>query len=148
MDSDIISQAEQFIVKVVSKKHDSCTTFNELRVKLYHQSMEKRFIDLHCSSNAVQHNIKRAYLQTKMWLEAPFGNAAETMDPGEFGYIYNLTEDLIEPRLFIGPARPVDVPEPCICKTCLKKTCNCRVAKLPCSDYCGCADNHSCKNPH
>lgn len=109
--------------------------------------MQKKFVDLPCSSNVIQQNIKRAYLQTKLWLEAPFGNAVETMDPNEFGHVTHLGSNVIEPLLFVGPARPVDVPEPCKCKTCARRTCNCRLSELPCSDYCGCVDN-TCKNPH
>ena len=109
MDGDTISSAEKCLVKVVvSRKNESdCTTFNELRVKQYQQSMKKKFVDLPCTSNAIQQNIKRAYLQTKLWLESPFGNIAETMDPNEYGHIIDLNSNLVDPLLFIGPARPV-----------------------------------------
>ena len=73
LDEEVLSQAEKFLVKVVaSKQYQNCETFDELRVRLYHHSREKKFIDLPCSSNAIRQNIKRAYFQARMWLESPF----------------------------------------------------------------------------
>ena len=152
MDIDTISSAETFLVKVISKKSDpDCSTFTDLRVAEYQQlkslKAKKKFVDLPCSSNAIQQNIKRAYFQTKMWLEAPFGNAAGIMDPDEFGYIVSMSSNSIKPLLFEGPSRPIDVPDPCSnCKTCVKRTCPCRQSALPCNDYCSCSTN-DCKNP-
>ena len=68
-------QAEHFLVNVISKKNESCNTFSELRVKLYHHSRDKKFIDLPCSSNEAHQYIRRAYMQTvRLWIEAPFRN--------------------------------------------------------------------------
>lgn len=53
-----------------------------------------------------------------MWLEAPFGNAAETMDPEQYGYVRNVEDNLLNPLMFTSSARPLDVPEPCKCKAC------------------------------
>ena len=61
LDSDMIADAEKFLVKVVSKKYESCDSFGDLRVKLYHHSKGKRFIDLVCGSDEIQQNIMRAY---------------------------------------------------------------------------------------
>ena len=117
-------------MKVVSTKNDSCRTFNDLKVKLYHQSMKKIFIELPCSSNSIQQNIKRAYLQTRLWLEAPFRNASESMDFNEFGHITQIDGSLIEPLLFVGPARSIDVPEPCKCKICVKKNMQLQIKRI------------------
>ena len=39
LDDDMLQQAEQFLINVVTKKYRSCSTFDELRAKLYdHQS--------------------------------------------------------------------------------------------------------------
>lgn len=147
LDHDMITDAEQFLVKVVNKKYDSCLTFNELRVKLYHQSKDKKFVELPCSSAAIQENIKRAYMQTRCWLDAPFLNAADWLDPCDYGYTACPEMNTIEPCLFSGFQRPQAVPEPCItCKTCAKRTCPCRVANVACNDFCGCSE-HVCKNP-
>lgn len=144
----MIQDAEQFLVKVLSKKYESCTSFNELRVKFYHHSQTKRFVDLPCSSDAIQQNIRRAYLQTRLWLEAPYLNAAERLDPTEYGYDSHPDKRILEPCLFLGPQKPMDVVEPCTnCKTCAKKTCPCKVAEVSCSDFCGCSENE-CKNPY
>ncbi len=82
----MILHAEQFLIKVLSsKKDESCKSFDELRVRIYHRSTDKKFIDLPCTSNALHENIRRSYyiMQVKLWLDAPFLNAAEDMDPQE-----------------------------------------------------------------
>ena len=139
LDGDMIRYAEQFLIKVIAKKYQDCPTFDELRVKLYHhQSKDKRFIDLPCSSSTIHDNIRRAFLQTKLWLDSPFLNAAETMEFQDYGYVCHLNENLIVPKLD-DVVKPLDVPEPCKCTTCVKRTCTCRVEKIPCSVFCGCA---------
>ena len=80
-----------------------------------------------------------------MWLEAPFRNAAETLDPEDYGYTRDPMTGVIEPVLFDGPARPIDIPEPCKCKNCTKKTCLCKQNELSCSSYCKCSKT-VCKN--
>ena len=103
LDSDTIADAEQFLVKVLSKKYgQSCISFNDLRVKLYFHAHTKRLIDLPCSSDAIQQNIKRAYLQTRIWLEAPFLNAAERLDAQDYGFTFRPDQNILEPYLFSG----------------------------------------------
>ena len=143
----MMTDAEQFLVMVLSKKIEACTLFNELRVKLYHHSHEKKFIELPCTSDSIQQNIKRAYMQTRLWLDAPFLNAADFMDPTSNGYTSHSEINMLAPSLFSGPQKPLDVPEPCTtCTTCARKTCPCRVANVSCSDFCGCTEN-DCQNP-
>ena len=72
LDDEMMTDAEQFLVKVLNKKHDSCVSFKELRVKLYHQFKDKKFIELPCSSAAIHENIKKAYMQTRCWLDATY----------------------------------------------------------------------------
>ena len=61
--SFMIANAEMFLTQLVAKKGDQgCTTFDELRLMEYYQLHKKRFIDLPCSSNELQQNIKRAYI--------------------------------------------------------------------------------------
>lgn len=147
LDEDVISAAEQFLVKVVAlKRYQNCLSFDELRVKLHCQSMVKKFVDLPCTSLSLRENIKRAYLQCRLWMEAPVGNIGETMDPNEFGYQIDVSDNTIHPILFEGPSRPIDVPDPCKCTNCSRKTCPCRLSNSSCSKYCGCHDN-DCKNP-
>ena len=43
LDDDMLQQAEQFLINVVTKKSRSCSTFDKLREKLYHhQSNNKK----------------------------------------------------------------------------------------------------------
>lgn len=142
LDEDVLLQAEQFLVKVVaSKACMSCQSFDQLRVKLYHHARQKKLTELPCSSNEIQLNVKRAYLQARMWLESPFGNASEVIDAEEFGY-----NSLLAPIWYTPPHRPLDIPDPCSsCTSCVRVTCPCRQNDSACSQYCKCGE--SCKNP-
>ena len=83
---------------------------------------------------ALRENIKRAYLQTKLWTEVPFGYVGDVLDINNYRYRIDLHS--IKPVMFNGPARPLDVPDPCKCKNCVNSTCSCRVQNIPCSEYC------------
>lgn len=147
LDPADLADAEQFLVKVLSKKFQMCSCFNQLRVKLYHDSQNKRFIDLPCSSDEIQQNIRRAYLQTRIWLESPFCNAADTLDALNYGFSSDPNRNTLEPCLSTGPQKPLDVPDPCsTCTNCSRSTCPCRVVNFPCSAYCSCSE-HGCKSP-
>ena len=146
---EVILSAEKFLVSVVAPKTLShCSTFDDLRVNMHRKniSKKKRFIDLPCTSSAIKENIKRAYFQVRLWLEAPFWNAAERLDPNDYGLIINHEDSSITPVLFEGPQTPPDVPKPCTCKLCAKSTCRCRVLQIPCCDYCECKVD-CCQNP-
>ena len=104
---------------------------------------KKKFVELPCSSNAIHQNFKRAYMQTKLWIEAPFGNAGAFMDPKE-------EIDCLDLLMFDGPNRPLDVPEPCRCKgkvrPCAHDSCKCKLNRISCSKYCGCSISDRCQN--
>ena len=142
----MLQQAEQFLINEVTKKYRSCSTFDELRAKQYHhQSNNKRFVDLPCSNN-----IRRAFLQTKLWLNVPFLNVTDTMDFQDYGCVCHLNENMILTKLSDDEVKPLDVPESCECTTFVKRTCSCRVAGLTCSVLCRCSDHEDkgCQNPH
>ena len=102
----MLQQAEQFLINVVTKKYRSCSTFDELIAKLYHhQSNNKRFVDLPCSSMTLHNNISRAFLQTKLWLDSPFLNATDTMD-------FHLNENMILPKLSDDEVKPLVCQNP------------------------------------
>ena len=130
LDEDMIADAEEFLVKIVaSKKMKSLMTFDELRVKTYLQSRNKRIVDLPCTSKSLRQNIKRAYLQTKLRLNSPYLNEMDFSDPADYGFKLNLITMSLEPIMFEGGQIPTNVPEPCYnCTTCVRKTCPCRTA--------------------
>ena len=123
LDKDAIF-AEKFLLKVIAiKKLSNCSTFNELRVQQHRQSMAKQFVDLPCTSSALK-NLKRGYLQARLWYEAPFGNAGDMMDLNNFGYnVIYIFEHTIAPALYEGASKPLDEPDPCKCTNCVKGTC-------------------------
>lgn len=148
LDEEMISDAETFLINVVAKNFaPNCSSFNELRLKMFHQFPKKKLTELVCSSDSIQQNIKRGYFQTRTWLDAPFLDSSEFLDPLDYGFDLNLDSMTLVPSFFKGSQKPTDVIEPCFgCETCAKKTCPCRVIKVMCNEYCSCFGTH-CKNP-
>ena len=143
LNEEVIMKAEQFLLKIVASKSMSqvCLTFDDLRIKMYHYNRDKKFISLPCTSNEIRQHIRRAYLQARVWIESPFGNAKEVVDPEDCGY-----DSSLAPVWFIAPQKPMDIPEPCsTCKSCVKTSCPCRQKQSACSKFCRCGT--SCKNP-
>ena len=141
LDKDMFEKAEQFLVKVVANKaFMNCATFDELRLRMRQQIRNVRFVDLPCSSNEIRLHVRRAYFQARLWLEAGTGDASQILDVTEYGYDSNLS-----PTWFVPPQRPLDIPEPCKCKSCVRITCPCRQKQYACSHYCKCRE--MCKNP-
>ncbi len=108
--------------------------------KMYLHSRNKKFVELPCSSNEIRQNIKRAYYQTRMWLESAYGDTRDILCVENFGF-----DSSFAPVWFLGMNRPSDVPLPCQCKSCSRRTCPCREKELSCSNFCKCLDH--CKNP-
>ncbi|KAG1659915.1 Dual 3',5'-cyclic-AMP and -GMP phosphodiesterase 11 [Nymphon striatum] len=80
----ITSNAEKFLVSGLKKT--DCSTFDEYRWEQYHNSKkELDFNQLVCCSSTIREHIKRAYLQCKMWLQAPTP-AVTKPDPLQYGY--------------------------------------------------------------
>ena len=62
LDKDNIQSAEKFLLKVIeSKKLSGCPTFNDFRLKLYRQSMVKKYVDLPAALYFL--GIERTYLK-------------------------------------------------------------------------------------
>ena len=138
----MFEKAEQFLVKVVaSKAFINSATFDELILRMRQQIISNvRFVDLPCSSNEIRQHIRRAYFQARLWLESATGEASQILDFTEYGYYGNLS-----PTWFVPPQRPLHIPEPCKCKSCVRITCPCRQKQYACSIYCKCLE--TCKTP-
>ncbi|KAG1658774.1 Protein SMG9 [Nymphon striatum] len=107
----ITSNAEKFLVSGLKKTY--CSTFDEYRWEQYHNSKtELDFNQLVCCSSTIREHIKRAYLQCKMWLQAPTP-AVTKPDPLQYGY--EATDVGITPVILPVSCRPDDLPPPCKC---------------------------------
>ncbi|KAG1651586.1 GTP-binding protein yptV2 [Nymphon striatum] len=81
---EITNNSEKFLVSGLKKT--DCSTFDEYRWEQYHNSkQELDFNQLVCCSSTLREHIKRAYLQCKMWLQAPTP-AVTKPDPLQYGY--------------------------------------------------------------
>ena len=84
-DEDVKAMAEKFLVGCISK-NENIDAFDNLRNKTYYKkSTEINIEKLPPTSSSIALHIKRAYLQTYIWLHAPFMNNLE-IDPLQYGY--------------------------------------------------------------
>ena len=91
-------------------------------------------------------HIKRAYLQTYIWLHAPFMNNLE-IDPLQCGYENDEDDDDEIVPMIVDHVLPEDFPMPYKCGKCARENiCSCRINELKCCQYCSCQPE-SCKNP-
>ena len=134
----------------MEEKYVNIQKFDVLRNKVYYQKATEINIEkLPLTSSSIALHIKRAYLQTYIWLHAPF-NSELDIDPLQYGYqLYENDddEDELVPQV-IAKVLPEDFPLPCKCvKSARERVFPCRVHELPCCEYCNCKSD-SCKNPN
>ena len=100
-DEDLKAMAEKFLVACVSKDENIDDFDNLLNKTYYKKSTEINIEKLPPTSSSIALHIKRAYLQTYIWLHAPFMNNLE-IDPLQYGYeIDEDDDDEIVPTLSI-----------------------------------------------
>ena len=98
------------------------------------------------TSSSIALHIKRAYLQTYIWLHAPFMNNLE-IDPLQYGYKIDEDDDDETVPMIVHHVLPEDFPMPCKCgKRARENICSCQINELKCCQYCSCQPE-SCKNP-
>ena len=140
----MINKAEQFLLSALKKT--DCSTFDEYRWEKYHNSnKELNFNQLVCCSSTIQEHIKRAYLQSRIWYQAPTPSVT-IFDPLQYGY--ETTDVGIIPIILPVPPRPNYLPPPCKYPTSWisTKTCTCRHMNVECVLFCGCSKGDKCRN--
>ena len=142
-DEDMKVMAENFFVGCVYKD-ENIDDFDNMRNKTYYKkSTEIKVERLPPTLSSIALHMKRAYLQTYIWLHAPFMNNLE-IDPLRYGNEIDVDE--IVPTT-VGHILPEDFPMPCKCgKSARENICSCRINELKCCQYCSCQPE-SCKNP-
>lgn len=143
------THAEKFLVSCISQDLH-IQEFDDLRNKVYYKKATEINIEkLPPTSSSIALDIKRAYLQTYIWLHAPFTSELD-IDPLQYGYELDKDDDDehddgIIPRT-VDKVLPENFPLPCRCVKCAREmVCPCRVHELPCCEYCNCKPD-SCKN--
>ena len=128
---EIIHKAEQYLVQV-RNPNSTCTTVDDLRYEMYHQSKVSDLHSLPPTSADLHLHILRCLYTTYTQMHC-LQNV--TVDPTNYGYelkngslvpIYhqnNVSESLVQT---------------CSCKKCLTKHCACRRIGVPCCVYCKC----------
>ena len=140
--------AEKFLVGCVSKDKDINNFDNSRHKTYYKKSTEISIKKLPPTSSSIALHIKRAYLQTYIWLRAPSINNLDNNN-NNLIIIYKVNEDdedEIIPTV-VNHVLPEDFPMPCKCGKCAwENVCSCRINNLQCCQYCSCQPD-SCKNP-
>ena len=142
---EMIANAEKFLLNCITS-NCKFNYFDELRYHIYHtKTFQLDLEKLPPTSSSIKLHIKRAYLQTYMWLHAPFiENIA--ISRVEYGYIENSEEHII-PIVVSDVLIPPDFPSPCNCMKCSKSNvCKCRIKQIACCRFCKCEASVGCKN--
>jgi len=140
----VIAKAECYLVKVL-KHGTNCTTMEDLRYTLYHQSKVKDLTELPPTSAAIRMHILRCIYVCNMQMNCL--NATKA-NPTEYGF--EEKDGILLPCNIINPV-PGDLVIVCNCKTCSSQRCLCRKAGVTCCIYCHCEGGKSegcCKNPN
>ncbi|XP_057301782.1 uncharacterized protein LOC130636171 isoform X2 [Hydractinia symbiolongicarpus] len=137
LNEELVDLAQHFMVHCISKDKD---------VIYYKKS---QLLDLEklppTSSSAILH-IKRSYLQTYVWLHAPFVRSID-IDPTHYGYVLDEEGDCLKPKITEDDVLPDDLPQPCNCLKCARaNVCICRINNINCCQYCNCK-REECQNP-
>lgn len=138
MNAEMQTLAEKFLIRCISKDKN-VKTFNQLRDTVYYKKSKELDLEkLPATSSSVSLHIKRAYLQTYIWLHSAYVESIE-INPLEYGYeLDDDDEEIIVPKI-IEVSLPDELPMPCNCVKCAKSNvCTCRVNKIRCCQYCNC----------
>ena len=138
MDKEMQTLAENILIRCICKDKN-VNTFNQLRHKVnYKKSKELGLKKLPATSSSVLLHIKRAYLQTYIWLLSAFVESI-VINPLEYGYeLEDDDEEMMTPKI-IEKILPDELPRPYKCVKCAKSNvCTCRVNKIRCCQYYNC----------
>ena len=104
----MLKKAETFILQLLGK--EECASFNELRYIQYYDSQKHLSLTkLVCCSSSLQYHLKRAYLQTHIWLNGA-SQYPYKLEPTSYGY--KQTEIGSQPQFVKLPIKPKDFPLP------------------------------------
>ena len=145
LSEEMFQAAETFLINCIDKSKSK--NFDELRMIIYNTYSKK--LDLNkmpCSSIALREHIKRAYIQTNLWITSTERSRQIIEDRASYGWTLSVTT-LVPTLLPQGLlARPANLPEPCRCKKCVYETkCPHRKHKMKCCRYCVCWKEKQCK---
>ena len=127
VDDEIVTLVERFLVLYICKD-EKINTFDHLRNMVYYK--KSKTLDLERfppTSSIVFLRMKRAYLQSYVWLRSPFAKSL-VIDPPEYGYKLQEDEDdkVMKPNI-MTISLPEDLPVLCKCEKCARaNTCICR----------------------
>lgn len=146
---EMISNAETLLLQTLLRASDEdVTSFDEFRYRQHYDDGVNDFNRLVCTTSTIREHIRRSYYQTMRWVKST-SPPATFPDPAS-GYGFKASQDgkVLVPNIIINDSVPDDLPLPCTCTSCVRSTCRCRVACLPCCRLCKCKPSTGrCKNP-
>ena len=127
VDEEIVTLVERFLVRYICKD-ENINTFDYLRNMVYYKKSKTLVLErFPPTSSIVFLRMKRAYLQSYVWLRSPFAKSL-VIDPLEYGYKLQEDEDdkVMKPNIMTE-----DPPVLCKCEKCARaNTCICRASNV------------------
>ena len=154
---DIMTRATEFMAACYgSTKRNS---MSDVRVDVWSTKMARRKVtaapelkNLPPTTEAFEMNVRRAHIQTAIWKSACEAEPPK-LDPTVYGWKRDDVSKSLKPvQLPTNVAlAPQDVLEMIHCgcsseKPCLTAQCRCNTARLPCTMFCKCRGESSCRN--
>ena len=146
IDEEMVTLAEKFLAHCICTD-ENVITFGQTRNMVYYKKSKK--LDLERfppTSSSIFLHIKRAYLQSYVWLRSPFAKSL-VIDSLEYGDKLQEDDDAEVMKLNIKTiSLPEDLPIPCKCGKCARANVSIgRVNNIRCCQYCNCKAE-TCQN--
>ena len=146
IDEEMVTLAEKFLLRCICKD-ENINTLDQLRNMVYYKKSKKLNLErFPPTSSSILLRIKRAYLQSHVWLRFPFAKSL-VIDPLQYGYKLQEDDDdeVMKPNI-MKISLPEDIPIPYKCgKSAKANVCICRVNNIQCCQYCN-SKAETCQN--
>ena len=157
----VVKEATRFIAACYNATIDPGESTTDVRYRIWVSKTGRRGARIHPklkslppTSEALEENVKRAHLQTSIWMAA-LDVDPPALDPCEYEWLKDEHFKALQPVLFPSETQ-ITPPEvlkmiQCSCagdQPCSTMRCSCRSSPLGCSPFCKCGGEEICCNPH
>ncbi len=155
--SDVMTQATKFTAECYGQP--TATSMSEARVGVWIAQIGKpgltrvpKLASLPPMTEAFTENIKRAHLQTFLWM-SPLKHDPQKLEPTDYGWVKEQNMKSLQPITIPPdvPLAPSDILQVirCTCSSetpCKSARCGCNRANLACTVFCACQNLTACYN--
>lgn len=140
LNSEKIKSTEKLLIGFIGNKESisiSIATFDRLKHFVFHCKDKEFHIEtLSCTSETIRLHIKRAFLQTRKWINSAIigNNAPFSLN---YGYKFEEGKRLVVPQIVYQQKVPLDFLQPYTCLKCPRaNVCLHRMKDITCCDFC------------